>query len=73
MFEFKYPFTPPAEDLAMEGVTANGIRFAIYDTFCKEPMTPEQKAEKDRRILEIYRRSAERKYLERLRRTYDKG
>ena len=63
MYEFKYPFTPPAEDLALEGVTSNGIHFAVYDTFCKEAQGPEEKARTDRRITEIYTRAAQRKFL----------
>ncbi len=47
----------------MEGITGNGISFVIYDTFCKS-VTPEQKADADRKIRKIYRRSYERQYIE---------
>ena len=57
------PYMPPAEDLVMQGVTASGVRFYIFDTYCKNPMTPEEKAEKDRRILDIYARSERKKRL----------
>ena len=61
-------FMPPAEDLVMQGVASNGARFYIFDTDCKGwPHSPEEKEEKDRRILEIYARSEAKKRLRALR------
>jgi len=63
MYEFKYPFTPPEEDLVTEVIIGNGIRCTVYDTFCKD-FRSEEKAEKDKKIMEIYTRAAQRKFLE---------
>lgn len=66
-YEFTFPWEPPWEDLAMEVTTSNGAKCYIFDTFCKEPLTPEQKEAKDRRILQIYAESARMKFLRELR------
>lgn len=60
------PFMPPVEDLVMQGVSSTGAKFYIFDTHCKNPMTPEAKAETDRQILAIYARSERKKLLRKL-------
>lgn len=60
---FKYPWEPPWEDLAMEVTTANGCKCYIFDTYCKEPPTPEEKKARDERIVAIYTESARMKFL----------
>jgi len=62
-YEFKFPWEPPWEDLAMEVTTPNGVKCYIFDTFCKEPPTPEEKAARDQRIYNIYAESARMKFL----------
>ena len=32
-YEFKFPWEPPWEDLAMEVTTPNGVKCYIFDTF----------------------------------------
>lgn len=59
------PLVPPAEDLVAEGVASNGVRWAIYDTYCKH-FGPEEKEKVDKRIWEIIIRSEEKKLLARL-------
>lgn len=60
------PFMPPVEDVVMQMVSSTGAKCYICDTYCKNPMTPEEKAEKDRRILEIYARAERKKLLRKL-------
>lgn len=61
-------FMPPVEDIVMQGVTANGVKFYIADTDCRGwPHSQEEKDEKDRRILAIYARSEAKKRLRALR------
>jgi len=35
MYEFKFPFEPPLEDLKMTVTAASGAKVFIYDTCCK--------------------------------------
>lgn len=65
MYEFKYPFVPPAEDLAAEGIAGNGVRWEIYNTFCREFGT-EEKAKLDRSLMDIFIRAEQRKRIERM-------
>ena len=62
MYEFKYPFEPPEEDLAMEGVANNGVKWKIYDTFCKD-FGLEKKAKADKEIMGIMIRARQRKFI----------
>lgn len=57
MYEYKFPFEPPLEDLKMV-LEGDGGTCYIFDTFCKN-ITNEQKREADRRILSIYYHNAE--------------
>lgn len=52
MYEFKFPFEPPMEDLKMVVKTEHGTCY-IFDTFCKN-VTPEERAKIDDRIRQIY-------------------
>jgi len=60
MYEFKFPFEPPLEDLKMTVTTASGAKVFIYDTCCKN-FTPEDKARIDKKIIQIYTESALKK------------
>jgi hypothetical protein len=62
MDELKHPFIPPEGDLAMEGVSENGVKWAVYDTLCRD-FGPEEKARADREITEILLRAEQRKLL----------
>ncbi len=64
MIKGKFPFEAPEEDLRMSGTTEGGARFSIYDTYCKN-FGPEEKEKTDKRIMDIYIRSLQRKFLER--------
>jgi len=57
VYEFEFPFEPPMEDLKMVVDCDNGAKCYIFDTFCKN-ITPEEKFAADKRILNIYYRSA---------------
>lgn len=46
----------------MEGVSADGVRWAVYDTFCKE-FGPGEKARADREILDVFIRADQRKLI----------
>jgi len=59
------PPPPPAEDLVDEGVAGNGVRWAIYDTYCKN-FGPKEKEEVDKRLWDIIIRSEQRKLLKRM-------
>ena len=60
-YKFTYPFKPPKEDLRMEGTTANGVKFYIYDT-CVE-RDPEKRAEIDRQVAEIIVDAERRRFM----------
>lgn len=62
------PSPPPPEDLVAEGVASNGVRWAIYDTYCKN-FGPKEKEEADKRIWEIIIRSEQKKWLERMKKS----
>lgn len=62
MYEFKFPFEPPMEDLKMVVKTEHATCY-IFDTFCKNT-TPEEKKRIDDEIREIYRKDAIHKAME---------
>ncbi|MPM11992.1 hypothetical protein SDC9_58343 [bioreactor metagenome] len=62
MDECKHPFVPPAGDLTMEGVSGNGVKWAVYDTFCRN-FGPEEKTRADREITDILMWAEQRKLL----------
>ena len=62
MDRFRHPPVPPEEDPAMEGTAGNGVRWAVYDTFCKH-FGPEEKAKADREIADAVRRAGQRRAL----------
>lgn len=53
MYEFKYPFEPPWEDLRMKITTADGIDAYIFDTVCKD-LSEEGKIRLDTELVRIY-------------------
>ncbi len=62
MDKCKHPFVPPAGDAAMEGVSENGVQWAVFDTLCRD-FGPEDKARADREITEILFGAERRKLL----------
>ena len=58
MYEFKFPFEPPWEDLKMEGTSQSGAKYYIFDTCCKN-FTKADKERTDREICRIYAQAAQ--------------
>jgi hypothetical protein len=48
-----------AADLKMEGTACGGIKWLVYDTFCKN-FGPEEKARADQELFEILLRARQR-------------
>lgn len=55
-----------APEVTQRGISSNGVPYALLDTWCSRPDTPEEKTARDTKILEIYTRSQEKKLLKHL-------
>lgn len=63
-YEFKFPFEPPWEDLKLQGVTATGARYYVFDS-CVET-DPEKRAEIDQRVGLVLARAERQRFLQSL-------
>lgn len=61
--EAEQTHTPTGNDPKMEGMTGSGVRWSVYDTYCKE-FGPEEKARADRELYEIFKHARQRGQVE---------